>query len=118
MSDMRIQGAAYTAYGDLRPTNVADSKFIQTFFTSADEIAALSKACELTYLPKTKIIQNILRIIRGQLQDPEVSPLWEAYTTADNLLGEHVPNMRLIFTAKKTEITGHKRTYNMPQTGV
>ena len=32
LSGMRIQGAAYTAFGDIRSASVHDARFIQVFF--------------------------------------------------------------------------------------
>ena len=111
---------------------------VQTFFTSADEIASLSRATVVTRLPTDGQTQDILRLIHETLHDAEVSPIWSAYCTslchcmffcaharalvsAPNWLpnvpqvsspnacllhrlGDMPANMRLIFTAKKTEI--------------
>ena len=118
VSDMRIQGAAYTAYGDIRSTSFEDAKFIQVFFTSSDEINSLAKAASLTHLPQSRIVRNILLKIRGVLHDDEISPIWSAYETADRILDGTPTNMRLVFTSSRADrVCGHERTYNLPQRG-
>ena len=57
----------------------------QIFFTSADEISSLSRATTKSFLGRDKDTQTILKIIRDTLQDEEVSPIWSAYRTADQM---------------------------------
>ena len=58
---------------------------MQIFFTSADQISSLSRAAAKSFLPKDESTQSILRIIRDALQNEEVSPIWSAYRTADQM---------------------------------
>ena len=117
IADMRIQGSAYIATGGIRADDQNNPRFIQHFFTSADEISMFENIVRDTHLPSDSTTQELLQIIRRTLQNTEVSPIWGAYATADQLLSSMPTNMRLIFSTDKEIISGHTRTYNLPETG-
>ena len=93
IADMRIQGSAYIATGGIRADDQNNPRFIQHFFTSADEISMLENIVRDTHLPSDSTTQELLQIIRRTLQNAEVSPIWGAYATADQLLSSMPTNM-------------------------
>ena len=104
-SDMRIQGAAYCATSGIRAENFGNANYIQVdvinitcennvnfacthvqiFFTSADEISCMSQVINKTRLNNDSVTHEILRILREALHNDEVSPIWNAYSTADQM---------------------------------
>ena len=57
----------------------------QVFFTSGDEVTRNTRINAITKLPNDAATQDILNVIRTTLQDADVSPIWDAYCTANQM---------------------------------
>ena len=93
LSDFRIQGAAYHGMGAIRGPSAAESKFMQVFFTCADEAAGLAAAGSRSHVPKAAVAKSVLQQLRDELQGPPAAAGAAAAAAAGARAGARVTRM-------------------------